>query len=147
MNRYRASALIVLGCLVSQFAAAQFATETGVDAEEHTETAQDQTVALVIDFGDGFEERYTALPFRNEMTILDLLNAAKDHSRSLPFAFRGKGETAFLTSLDNVGNQGREGRNWIYYVNGQIGEQSFAITKIQAGDRVAWRLETYEQNR
>jgi len=37
-----------------------------------------------------------------------------------------KGETAFLTQIDELENEGR-GRNWIYRVNGELAKKSFAI--------------------
>lgn len=98
-------------------------------------------VSLAIDFGDGFEKRYTELPFADEMTVMDLMSAARDHKHPTPFTHRGSQATAFLTSLDGCKNEGASGKNWLYYVNNERGDRSFGVRKLNAGDAVSWRFE------
>lgn len=96
-----------------------------------------QSVKLVIRYGDGVEKHFTALEWREGMTVLDAMKAAQDHPRGIKFEYAGKGEKAFLSSIDGVSNEG-DGRNWIYRVNGEKGDRSFAIKTIAAGDVVDW---------
>ncbi len=58
----------------------------------------------------------------------------------MKFQERGSGATAFLTQLDDLKNEG-SGRNWIYRVNGQIADRSFAVYRLEAGDTVLWKFE------
>ncbi len=79
------------------------------------------------------------------MTVLDVMSQAKRHKRGrLEFKHRGKAATALLFQIDDVANQGGGRRNWIYYVNSRKGDRSFAISKLEPGDEVLWRFETYQ---
>ncbi len=100
------------------------------------------TVRMVIDYGDGVEKHFTALGWKEGMTILDALEAAKDHARGIKFTYRGKESTAFLTHLDDLENEGT-GKNWVFRVNDKLGTKSFAVTPLKAGDTVLWRFGEY----
>lgn len=101
------------------------------------------TVALVIDYDDGVEKHFRQLPWKAGMTVLDVLQAAKQHPRGIQFVYRGASDTAFLTQIDDVKNEGR-GRNWIFSVNGELGQRSFAATQVKASDRVLWKFTQYK---
>lgn len=101
------------------------------------------TVGLVIDYDDGVEKHFRHLAWKSGMTVLDVLQAAKQHPRGIQFVYRGQGDTAFLTQIDDLKNEGR-GRNWIFSVNGQLGERSFAVTELKASDRVLWKFTQYK---
>ncbi len=97
-------------------------------------------VRVVVDYGDGVEKHFTAISWREGMTVLDAMQAAQEHPRGLKFKFRGSGATAFLTQIDDLENQGRGG-NWVYRVNGELAERSFGVYHLEAGDAVLWRFE------
>lgn len=101
------------------------------------------TVAMVIDYDDGVEKHFRELPWNPGMTVLDVLQAAKQHPRGTPFMYRGQGDTAFLTQIDDLKNEG-SGRNWIFSVNGELGQRSFAVTEVKASDRVLWKFTQYK---
>jgi hypothetical protein len=98
-----------------------------------------ESIQLIVDFGDGAEKHFPKIAWRDGMTVLDVLLAAKRHPRGIQFEYRGKDATAFLTSIDGLANEGR-GRNWLFRVNGKLAEQSFATTPLRAGDAVLWRF-------
>jgi hypothetical protein len=98
-----------------------------------------QTVVLVIDYADGVEKHFRELPCPADATVLDIMQAAQRHPRGSQFVYRGSGDRAFLTQIDNVKNEG-SGRNWIFAVNGELGKRSFAVSKVKAGDRVLWKF-------
>jgi hypothetical protein len=104
---------------------------------------QAQTVALTIDYGDGVQKHFLGLAWRADMTVLDLMQAAKAHPRGIDFQYRGRGSTMFLLQIDDVKNEGR-GRNWIYRINQKLADRSFAIQTIQANDRVVWEFSQYQ---
>jgi len=62
------------------------------------------------------------------------------------FEYRGAGETAFLESIMDVKNEGGNGRNWIYEVNGEAGKTSFAVHNLNDGDTVRWKFKKYEED-
>ncbi len=101
-----------------------------------------QTVQLIIDYGDGVQKHFTALEWKDGMTVLDALEAAQKHPRGIKFVYRGKGETAFLTQIDELENEGR-GRNWVYRVNGELAKKSFAILTVKAADTILWTFGEY----
>ena len=101
-----------------------------------------QTVKLVVNYGDGVEKHFTALPWREGMTVLDLMKQAREHPRGIKFEHAGEGEKAFLSAIDGVSNEGG-GRNWIYRVNGEVGDRSFAVMPIAAGDVTNWTFGPY----
>jgi len=51
---------------------------------------------------------------------------------------KGSGESAFLTTIDGIENQGDAGHNWTYSVNGKHADRSFEIYKLEPGDQVLW---------
>jgi hypothetical protein len=103
-----------------------------------------KAVSLAIDYGDGFQKQYASLPWKEGMTVLDALAAARAHPRGITFKHRGSGETALLLQIDDLANERAAGRNWIYRVNGKLADRSFGIYRLQAGDAVLWRFEKYE---
>lgn len=102
-----------------------------------------QTVTVVIDYGDGMQKHFTAIAWQADMTVEAAMVQAGDHPRGIKYEVRGKGPTALLTKIDDVENEGGGQRNWIYRINDQPGDRSFAIAKLQVGDTVLWSFETY----
>jgi hypothetical protein len=100
--------------------------------------ATGETVTVAVDFGDGRRREFDAVSWRDGMTVRDVLTAAVDSSGGVKFAQQGAGESAFLTEIDGVKNEGGGGSNWTFAVNGQFGDRSFAIYPLRAGDRVLW---------
>ena len=101
-----------------------------------------KTLTLVIDYGDGVQKHFLGLACKRGMTVLDVLEAAKQHPRGIRFSYRGKGATAFLTQIDDLKNEGR-GKNWIYHVNGKVGDRSFAVFEVKPSDKVLWKFGEY----
>ena len=75
--------------------------------------------------------------------LLDVLEAARKHPRGIRFKYRGSGKRAFLTQIDDVENEGK-GNNWIFRVNKKLGEESFAVTAVNAGDVILWEFGEYK---
>jgi hypothetical protein len=103
-----------------------------------------ETVSLTIDFGNGASRRWEALPFVPGMTLAGLMEEARRFQPSLVFTQRGEGKLAFLTSLEGVANEGGAGRYWIYSINGDDGQVSFAVQELEPGDAVLWEFRRQE---
>jgi hypothetical protein len=116
-------------------------------AEETTTAAQaeDSAVRLVVDYGDGVQKHFTQLQWREGMTVFDVMQAAMRHRRGVRVKYRGKGATLLVTEIDEQKSEaaGAGSRNWIYRINGQLGERSAGIAPVKAGDTVLWSFETY----
>jgi hypothetical protein len=115
-----------------------------------TTTAKDEAtpqpkegVKMIIDYGDGVQKHFTVLSWKKGMTGLDALNQAKQHPRGIRFNYRGKGARGFLTAIDGLKNEG-SGKNWIYRVNGKLGDRSFAIQPLNRGDVTLWKFGQYK---
>ena len=121
------------------------ATADGVAAAEPDAAADKPIVRLVIDYGDGVQKHFTQLRWKDGATVYSQLQDATRHPRGIRTQQRGKGATLLVTQIDDVGNEGAAGtgRNWIFRVNGEIGERSAAICPLAAGDTVLWSFETY----
>ncbi|MFP6753747.1 MAG: DUF4430 domain-containing protein, partial [Pirellulaceae bacterium] len=100
-------------------------------------------IALTINYGDGVEKRFTAISWKPEMTVLDVLEAARKHPRGIRFKYRGSKERAFLYQIDDVTNEGK-GDNWIFRINKKLAGESFAVTRVNAGDVILWEFGEYK---
>jgi hypothetical protein len=97
-----------------------------------------QTVALTIDFGNGAKREFFALPWRNGMTVADLMDEARHFRPPITYTQKGIGAQAFLTSLEGVAHQTSQGNFWFYEINGKRGIRSFGIQPLLSSDRVLW---------
>ena len=103
-----------------------------------------KTVRLTIDYGDGMQKVYSALKWSRDMTIQDVLESARRHARGITFKVRGSGTIALLTQIDDLKNEGGRGSNWIYWINNELGDESFANARLKANDHVLWKFGSYE---
>ncbi len=101
-------------------------------------------VKLIVDYGDGVQKHFTSLAWKDGLTALGATQLADAHRRGIATKVRGSGEIAFLTEIDGVANEGGGGRNWVFHVNGKLGDRSCGVTSLKAGDTVLWRFQKYE---
>jgi hypothetical protein len=107
--------------------------------------APGQVVQLVIDYGDGAQKRFSAIPWRDGMTVLDVLQSTQQRPHGVAFTVRGSGEAALLTKLDDQANEeGAAGaRNWLFYVNDHLADKSLGAATVKSGDTILWKFERY----
>src|SRR5262245_27073490 len=96
-----------------------------------------KTVKATVDYGDGVQKVFQSLEWKEGLTVLGALEEAAKHPRGIKFEHRGSGETAFVTSIDELKNEGA-GRNWTYQVNGKRADKSCGVWVLRAGDEVVW---------
>jgi hypothetical protein len=132
--------ILLLGSLLAATVCSPACTHSRAadDSVKEQERAKD-TIKLVVDYGDGVQKQFAALLWTKETTVLSVLEAAARHPRGIKFTHQGKGETVLVTAIDDLKNEGR-GRNWLYEVNGKLGDRSCAVMPVQAGDSVLWRF-------
>ena len=102
-------------------------------------------VRLVIDYGDGTQVHFTALPWQEGMTVVDALAAAQKHPRGIKFTQRGRAASAMITELDGLKNQG-DGKNWLFSVGGKTAEVGAGAFELKAGDTILWEFKDYDYN-
>ena len=112
-------------------------------AGAETSGADVPVVRVVIDFGDGVEKHFVRLAWHEKMTVWEATRAADEHPRGIEVQHRGKGDTLFVTQIDDVKNEGGAGRNWIFRVNDEPGSRSAAISPVAADDTIVWRFDKY----
>jgi hypothetical protein len=95
-----------------------------------------ERVSLRIDFGNGRQRDFDSLAWHEGMTVAELMGKAP----GIEVMQRGSGQGAFLTAVDGVANEGTEGSNWTYEVNGVGADRSFAVYELAPNDRVLWRF-------
>jgi hypothetical protein len=102
--------------------------------------AAPSSIRLVISYGDGVEKHFTALPFKEGMTVLDAMTLAQAHPRGIKLDVAGSGERAFLKSIDGLANEGggKGARNWLYSVNGKMADRGSGVMTLNPGDTVLW---------
>jgi Domain of unknown function (DUF4430) len=106
--------------------------------------AQDPTVRLVVDYGNGVIKTVIGLPWTKGSTVLDVMNAAKSRPHGISFSYTGSGASAFLTRIDDVANEGGSKKNWQLWVNTSYADKSFGVYEVQPLDVVFWRFTTQE---
>ena len=95
-------------------------------------------VRLEIDFGNSAKRQFEALPWKADMTVEDVLVAAREFRPGISFTQVGEGAGGFLTELEGLKNEGASGRNWRYEVAGTPGTMSFCLQKVAPGELVRW---------
>ncbi len=144
-NRRSLFTCLIWACLLVWFSGPIAQTSIAQEPADQATSVVEKvlTVSLQIDFGDGFAKSYGPFPWREELSITDLMQHASQHKHPTKFATRGKGTTAFLTGIDGIENEGYGKKCWIFYVNGKKGEASFATVQLSASDSVLWKYQTF----
>jgi hypothetical protein len=141
--RRKRMGLLLAGLLVAAVLASR--TQAAVKADGAKKTTA--TISLTINFNDGVRKIFV-LPWTQDMTVLDAMNLAKAIPHGITFEYTGSGATAFLTKIDDVQNQGAgsDKKNWLYWVNDAFADRSFGVYKLDEGDCVLWRFDTYRES-
>jgi len=101
-----------------------------------------KSVRVTIDFGDGFQRVYSSLACPEGKTVFAVMEDMKVHPHPTTFTYSGSGETAFLTEVEGVKNEGTgpDKKNWLCWVNGKFGDESFGVHPLMPGDEVLWKF-------
>jgi hypothetical protein len=114
------------------------ASRTPGEAWTPSAAAIGEVVKLEIDFGNGARRLFDSLPWKEKMTVEDVMLAARDFRPGISYSQIGEGAKGFLTELEGLKNEGFGGRNWQYEVAGSPGTRSFCLESVNAGDLVRW---------
>ncbi len=104
------------------------------------------TVSMVVDYGDGVQVHFTALPWQDSMTVLDAIDAAAKHPHGVKFEKRGRGTATLVTGIGKLKNEG-SGKNWLYSVNKKDADVGVGAYRLEPGDAILWEFKAYDYNR
>ena len=100
------------------------------------------TVDLEVNFNSDKRAVSVKIPCSSDSTVFSIMERARNLG-DLKFESSGSGETAFIKSIGGVENGGATGDNWIYRINGELGDTSVGVCELKPGDKIQWRLGKY----
>jgi hypothetical protein len=106
-----------------------------------TDQAAEQVVRVRIRRGPGSDTIEGTVQWTQGLTVFDALSGV---SPPIAVESTGQGESLFVQSIAGQANLGSAGDNWIYRVNGQLGDRSSGIYELEAGDQIEWSFGKYE---
>ena len=82
------------------------------------------------------------------MTVMDALAAMQMHPRGITFSHRGTGRSAMVTAIGDLKNEGggEQKKNWMFHINDKPAEVGAGAYKLNPGDTVLWKFQTYDYN-
>lgn len=104
--------------------------------------AQRISVTCDVRFGRDREIVSVALTLEAGATVADALEEAA-RQRGWTIGKRGSDGTYFVLSIDGVENGGAGKDNWVFFVNGELAQQSAGVTPVASSDVVLWRYGSY----
>lgn len=103
------------------------------------------TVQLAIEFNSDRENINLNVPCDADSTVFTILELARN-AGDLEFESTGRDdEFRFVTSIAGVDNLAAAGDNWVYRVNGKLGDKSAALYPVNSGDQVLWVFGKYSE--
>jgi Domain of unknown function (DUF4430) len=136
-------------CLAGAIALATLVSATAAPSRPAlaADKSKASTVSMTVDYNDGVRKVFV-LSWTKDMTVLDAMNLAKANPHGLTYASTGSGETAFLTKIDDLRNEGggTDKKNWVYWVNDVLADRGFGVSKLEKGDSVLWKFDTYRED-
>ncbi len=99
-------------------------------------------VHVEIDFAGRQADKEFHVDCFEQSTVFSVLTAARE-TGEIEFRASGAGESAFLKSIDGVENEGASGDNWVFRVNGEIGDSSCGVYSVKPDDTIVWRIGSY----
>lgn len=102
------------------------------------------TVEVKIVFGSERESIQGEVDCMGDSTVFSVLQAAADE---MGFAVESTGVLKgdkFITSIGGVENLAGDGKNWIYRVNGVLGDKGSGVFAVKPQDKVVWSFGKYE---
>ncbi len=144
MNRPRACLALILAICISTAPLMPAAAVRACQAPSPEQTAK-KAVTVHINGGEGHTHKIDDVPWRQGMTVLQALQLlAKRKQHAIQHESTGRGNTAFVTEIDGLKNQGSGGLNWTYRVNGKAKPVSCGACRVQPGDTIEWTFARYD---
>jgi hypothetical protein len=101
------------------------------------------SVQVEVDFAGRLPNKSARIELPPGATVLDCLLELRRQQR-LTFHHVGSQGSAFVQSIDGLENGGAAGDNWVFRVNGQLGQTSCGLAVLKSGDQLNWRYGKYD---
>ena len=99
-------------------------------------------IQLEIDFVGRKENLRIDVPCQPPLSVFQVLESAQEQG-NLTFESTGRGETAFISAIGGVKNEGAAGDNWVFRVNQQLGDRGSGVFQVNSGDQLLWTFGKY----
>lgn len=96
-------------------------------------------ITMSIEFQGRQDDLEFVLIFESGASVFEVLQKAQENGL-LEFKNSGRGETAFVNSINGVDNERAAGSNWLFFVNNELANSGSDVIKLKDGDRVTWRF-------
>jgi hypothetical protein len=118
-------------------------------AADNKDAPKRNTVRLTIDYHDGAQIVFPAVPWMSGQKVLDVLEWADKHPRGIELEYTGSGPTAFITRIDNLTNEGagETAKNWLYWLNGEFAQVGAGAQAVMPGDEVLWKFDVFTEKK
>ena len=104
------------------------------------------TVQLEIEFNSERKNINVAVPCSVDSTVFTILQRAHNMG-DLKFDSMGlTDDMKFVTSIGGVDNLNEQGDNWVFRVNGKLGDKSAGVYPVKPGDQIQWAFGKYDEN-
>lgn len=103
-------------------------------APSQSQAPSPNQVFLTVNTNDGRPPQNETAAWQPGMTVLELLQ----QEPRVSFHCQGAGPTAFVTELKGQENEGPDGRNWTYSINGRPAMESCGVRELRPNDHVLW---------
>lgn len=137
---------LVLSVLLAPLAvsvAVEGTIDGNADKQKLNKAGSPPAVSLTIDYGDGAQKRFPAVPWKDKMTVFDAISWSAKHPHGIQLKHRGRGSLAMVNQIDDLKNSGGSGKNWIFYVNRKLAIRGCGASTLAQGDEILWRFEVY----
>lgn len=117
----------------------QSSHENGADAERGEEIS----VAVQIRFNGQESDLDLDLTCPPGATVFEATRQALENHEVAFEHVGGEGEMTFVKSIGGVANQQAAGDNWVYRVNGKLGNVGAGVREVAQGDQITWSFGSY----
>ncbi len=145
MNKARAVSWVFLACVTCMVAGCE--KEFQSNAAKPGSSTVTGTVRLEIQFNAQRNNIDLEVPCDSDSTVYTVLVRAQTQG-DLEFESTGrKAGEIMVTSIESVKNLASAGDNWVYRVNGKLGDKSSGLYPVSPGDQVLWVFGQYSENK
>ncbi len=131
--------LLAVGC---ERSAGNSGTSSVAPAPPSASAADSIAVTCHIHFPGGRGDISSGLKLPGSANVFDALKMAADQ-HSIDLQFRGADATLFVTAIGGTENGGAGGDNWVYRVDGELGDRSAGVFELKNGQKVEWSFGVY----
>jgi len=133
--------LIPLTIIILLFAGAVSLGVITIGPEDKITIDEKVTATIIIYFGDRNVISHV-LAIKNNTVYDFLMEVAEMEDIEVKSTYYPQYDSYFIESISNYAG-GENSKNWIYYINGEMGPVGADKQKVQDGDIIQWKYEDF----